>query len=67
MEAKGHVTVKIETFNSNGERTNVECFSVLKDTFLNNWTSPEWKLNLKHVIENTRREIVNPTPKTDMP
>lgn len=62
---KGHVTIKIETFDEDGKRSNIECFSVSKDTFLDG-TSLEWRLNMRIAMDHARKEITNPTPKTDM-
>jgi hypothetical protein len=64
MEAKGHVTIKIETFD-NGVRTNIECFSISKEAFLDG-TSPELRTNMRIAMDHARKEILTPTPKTDM-
>lgn len=61
----GHVTVKIETFNGDGTRANIECFSISKAAFLDG-TSNEWRTNLRIAVDHARKEIINPTPKTDM-
>lgn len=65
MEPNGHVTVKIEAFNDKGERTNIECFSLPIPAFLD-LTTRELQLNWRQAYERTRKEIINPTPKTDM-
>lgn len=61
----GHVTVKIETFEEDGTRSNIECFSVSKQTFLDG-ASLEWRLNLRIAMDHAKKEILTPTPKTDM-
>lgn len=64
MTHNGHVTVKIETFDDKGNRTNIECFSLRTHSFL--YGTVELDTNLSQAIERTRKEIINPTPKTDM-
>lgn len=68
MEPKGYVTVKIEVFNAEGERTNIECFSLSKQAFLAQEIADvrEFNLNLRQAIDRTIKEIITPTPKTDM-
>lgn len=61
----GHVTVKIETFNAVGKRSNIECFSLSKEAFLA-LQGEEHFILLQQAILRTRKEITNPTPKTDM-
>lgn len=63
--AKGTVTVKIEVFNEDGKRTNIECFSLSQKAFLDP-TGEEHYKNLYQAIARTRKEILTPTPKTDM-
>lgn len=61
----GHVTVKIETFDGEGNRTNIECFSLSPEAFLEG-TSQELSTNMRIAMAHTRKEILTPTPKTDM-
>jgi hypothetical protein len=67
MENKGYVTIKIETFDETGNRTNIECFSVSRKAFLYPATHPEVNVNLELILHRARKEILTPTPKTDMP
>lgn len=62
--SNGHVTIKIEVFDA-GIRTNVECFSISKEAFLDG-TSQELRTNMRIAMDHTRKEILTPTPKTEM-
>lgn len=59
---KGTVTVKIETFDEQANRTNIECFTLSQEAFLDP-TGEEHYKNLYQAITRARKEILKPTPK----